>query len=128
MAAVRAPKQWSLTTTETITSIEAWENNLKYILSLDHNFAPFLTAGATWLKKTNASPLRGFTDDDEDIPQIQRRTAAQKVTHLEMMLGQIANYAPLFLVIRLYEIRPPSAVYGKPFDNITACNLLVPAS
>jgi hypothetical protein len=67
MAAVRAPKQWSLTTTETITSIEAWENNLKYILSLDHNFASFLTAGATWLKKTNASPLRGFTDDGEAI-------------------------------------------------------------
>jgi hypothetical protein len=78
MAAVRAPKQWSLTTTETITSIEAWENNLKYILSLEHTFVSFLTAGATWLKKTNASP------------QIQRRTAAQKVTHLKMMLGQIS--------------------------------------
>ena len=36
-------------------------------------------------------PLRGFTDDGEAIPQIQRRTAAQKVTHPEMMLGQIAN-------------------------------------
>jgi hypothetical protein len=40
-------------------------------------------------------PLRGFTDDGEAIPQIQRRTAAQKVTHLELMLGQIANYAPV---------------------------------
>ena len=110
MAAVRAPKQWSLTTTETITSIEAWENNLKYILSLDHNFAPFLTAGATWLKKTNASPLRGFTDDDEDIPQIQRRTAAQKVTHLEMMLGQIANYAPV--ISRNTIVRNSTSISG----------------
>jgi predicted transposase YbfD/YdcC len=110
MAAFRAPKQWSLTTTETITSIEAWENNLKYILSLDHNFASFLTADATWLKKTNASPLRGFTNDAEDIPQIQRRNAAQKVTHLEMMLGQIANYAPV--ISRNTIVRNSTSISG----------------
>jgi hypothetical protein len=110
MAAVRAPKQWSLTTTETITSIEAWENILKYILSLDHNFASFLTAGATWLKKTNASPLRAFTDDGEAIPQIQSRTAAQKVTHLEMMLGQIANYAPV--ISRNTIVRNSTSISG----------------
>ena len=95
MANARAPKQWSLTTNETISSIEAWENNLKYILSLDPNFACFLTDGATWLKKTNAARLRGFTDDNEDVPTVQRRTVAQNVTHFEMMLGQIANFAPI---------------------------------
>jgi hypothetical protein len=95
MANARAPKQWSLTTNETISSIEARENNLKYILSLDPNFACFLTDGATWLTKTNAAPLGGFTDDNEDVPTVQRRTGAQKVTHVEMMLGQIANFAPI---------------------------------
>ena len=95
MASVRAPKQWSLTTHETITSIEAWENNLKYTLSLDPNFAAFLTDTATWGKKTNASPLRGFIDDDEPVPAPRRRTATQKATHLDMLLGQIANYAPV---------------------------------
>lgn len=110
MAGVRAPKQWSLTTTETITSIEAWENNLKYILSLDPNFASFLTDEATWLKKTNASPLRGFTDDDDEVPAIRRRTAAQKVTHLEMMLGQIANYAPV--ISRNTIVRNSTSVNG----------------
>jgi hypothetical protein len=83
MAAVRAPKQWSLTTTETITSIEAWENNLKYILSLDHNFASFLTAFVAKGNKCLSSPW------------FYLRCAAQKVTHPEMMLGQIANYAPV---------------------------------
>ncbi len=110
MAGVRAPKQWSLTTNETISSIEAWENNLKYILSLDPNFACFLTDGATWLKKTNAAPLRGFTDDNEDVPTVQRRTGAQKVTHLEMMLGQIANYAPI--ISRNTIVRNSTSVNG----------------
>ena len=36
-----------------------------------------------------------FTDVSEEIPMIQRCTAAQKATHLEMMLGQIASYAPI---------------------------------
>ena len=94
MAGVRAPKQWSLTTTETITSIKVWEYNIKYILFLDPTFASFLTDEPSWLKKSNASPLRGFTDDDEGVPAIQLKTAAQKVTHLEMMLGKIANYVP----------------------------------
>ena len=95
MTSHRAPKQWSLSSNETITSIDAWENNLKYILSLDPNFAEFLTDGSSWGKKTNATPLRGFSNDPESVPAARRRTAAQKVTHLEMMLGQIANYAPI---------------------------------
>lgn len=94
MTTTRAPKQWSLTKTETITTFEAWRQNLMYILSLDPNFAPFLSENTTWLKKSQG-PLRGLTDDDENIPQAQRRTAQQKLTHLELMLGQIANYCPV---------------------------------
>ena len=95
MAAIRAPKQWSLTKTENITSFEAWRQNLVYTLSLDQNFAPFLVEGFTWLKKTAAAPLRGFADDDETVPEASRKTAAQKVNLLELMLGQIANYCPI---------------------------------
>ena len=110
MAGVRAPKQWSLTTNETISSIEAWENNLKYILSLDPNFASFLTDGATWQKKTNTTPMRGFEDDNEEVPVIRRRTAAQKVTHLDMMLGQIANYVPV--ISRNTIVRNSTSING----------------
>ena len=94
MTSHRAPKQLSLSSNETITSIEARENNLKYILSLDPNFSDFLIDGLSWGKKTNTTPLRGFSNDLGSAPAV-RRTAAQKVTHLEMMLGQIANYAPI---------------------------------
>ena len=66
-----------------------------YTLSLDSNFAPFLAEDATWGKKTKARPLRGFTDDGEDVPTAKRQTAQQKVNFLELMLGQIANYCPV---------------------------------
>ncbi|CAG2186669.1 unnamed protein product [Mytilus edulis] len=95
VTSTRAPKQWSLSKVETITSFEAWRQNLQYTLSLDQNFAAFLVDGFTWLKKTNANPLRGIVDDGEAVAEANRRTAAQKCTHLDLMLGQIANYCPI---------------------------------
>ena len=95
MTSHRLPKQWSRSSNESITSIEAWKNNLKYILSFDPNFADFLTDRSLWGKKTNATPLRDCPNDRESVPAARRRTAAQKVTHLETMLGQITNYAPV---------------------------------
>ena len=92
MSSARAPKHWSLTKQETITSFEAWRHNLKYTLSLDPNFAPFLVDGVSWPKKIPSTPLRGFESDGEDVPAPQRRTAEQKVTHLELLLSQIANF------------------------------------
>ena len=93
MSTLRAPKQWSLTKNETITSFESWRQNLVYSLSLDPGFAPFLVTGTTWTKKTNANPLRGLVDDPEGTPN--RRNAAQKVAQLDLMLGQIANFCPI---------------------------------
>lgn len=89
----RAPKQWCLTKTETVNSFENWRQNLLYSLSLDQNFAPFLTETARWEKKTRNVPLRGMVSDNEDTPGA--RTAQQKVTMLELMLGQIANFCPV---------------------------------
>ena len=91
----RAPKQWCLTKTETINSFENWRQNLTYTLSLDSHFAQFLAEDCTWLKKTKAQPLRGFVSDDESVPEAHRLTAQQKVSFLELMLGQIANYCPI---------------------------------
>ena len=87
----RAPKQWSLTKNETITTFEAWRQNLQYSLSLGTNFAPFLVDNFSWMKKASTSPQRGLTSDGEDVPISRRRTANQKNVHLELMLGQIIN-------------------------------------
>ena len=95
MNSSRAPKQWSLTKNESITSFEAWRQNLQYSLSLDANFAPFLADTFTWQKKSSTAPNRGLTSDGEAVPEARRRTAAQKNVHLELMLGQIANFCPV---------------------------------
>jgi len=54
--------------------IEARENNLKYILSLDPNFANFFTDGSSWGKKANARPLRGISNDPDSVAVARRRT------------------------------------------------------
>ena len=95
MANSRAPKQWTLTKAETLNSFTNWKENLMYTLSLDNNFAPFLLDGVTWLRKSPTTPNRGFTDGGENVPEVRRRTANQKCAHLELMLGQIANYATI---------------------------------
>ena len=95
MAANRAPKQWCLTKTETVNSYENWRQNLLYTLSLDPIFLRYLEDGATWGKKTRANPHRNFVDDDQNVPEARRKTRAQKVRTLELMLGQIANYTPI---------------------------------
>ena len=95
MAPPRAPKQWLLTKVETVNSFESWQQHLQYVLSLDPNFAPFLVSGASWEKKTKSNATRGFVDDTVPIPTESRKTAAQKVTLLELMLGQIANFCPV---------------------------------
>ena len=92
---IRAPKQWCLTKVETVNSYENWRQNLLYTLSLDPNFLPYLEEGATWGKKTRANPHRNFVDDGDDVPEANRKTRAQKVRTLELMLGQIANYTPI---------------------------------
>ena len=95
MANNRAPKQWCLTKSETITSVENWKQNIIYTLSLDANFAPYLVEGATWRKKIKSDPLRGLANDGSTVPEARRKTAAQKVSILELMLGQIANLCPI---------------------------------
>ena len=95
--AARAPKQWPLSKQETITSFENWRQNILYVLSLDPKFEPYLEDNASWLKKSPATPNRGFTDDTArtNIPKQDRLSAAQKAKILELMLGQIANFCPV---------------------------------
>ena len=87
----KAPKQWQLSTEETITSFNAWKGNLLYHLSLDSNFSPFLEPDFVWTKGGN----RGLTADGEDVPANVRKTATQKKIQLELFLGQIANFCPV---------------------------------
>ena len=89
----RAPKQWKLTKDETINLFESWRQNLLYGFSQEKIFAPFLET--TWQKKTATNPHRGLQDDGSSVPEAKRLTATQKNTHLELLLGQIANFCPI---------------------------------
>ena len=93
MATSKAPKQWTLSKDETLNSYNNWKENLIYTLSLDSNFSPFLKDDAKWTKASTTDPNRGLTDDDTSIDATTRKTKEQKVIQLNMMLGQIANYA-----------------------------------
>ena len=84
----RAPKIWSLTTSETFTTFTNWKENLTYSLSLDARFAPLMQDDATW--EDGDAVDHGYVDDPVD--NANRQTAAQKVRLLHLMLGQIANY------------------------------------
>ena len=85
-----------LSKTETANSFESLRQNFIYTLSLDEKFATFLIDDVTWLKKTKANAAhRGFANDCDDIAEGGRRTAAQKIVDLELMLGQIANFCPV---------------------------------
>ena len=87
-----APKQWTLSENETLNSFEAWKNNLLFSLQLDNRFTAFLANDFTWNKKSrNAADTRGLTADAGE----NGLTAAQKCIYLEMLLGQVANFAPI---------------------------------
>ena len=105
MASPRTPKQWLLTKVETVSSFESCHQNLQYVLSLDPNLAPFLVSGATWEKKTKSNATRGFVDDTAPIPKESRKTAAQKVTLLELMLGTFVLLSPgILLFVALLQL------------------------
>ena len=84
-ASSRAPKQWALGKVETVTTFNAWKDNLLYILSLEVKFAPFLVADATWSKYSSTDANRAFTDD----PGVNNNpptgiTKEEKVKHLNV--------------------------------------------
>ena len=87
----RPPRQWVLTEDETINSFASWQSNLKYYLSLNNDFAPYLTAN--WQKSSVAH--HGLTDDPAGGDD--RKTAAQKAIVLDRMLGIVAQYSPSLL-------------------------------
>ena len=66
-----------------------------YILTLDESTSQFIKS--TWLKASKKDPYRGFKSDTPESEPIEskRKSAATKVSQLELMLGQIANFAPI---------------------------------
>ena len=86
---VRAPKLEHLNKVETITSFHNWKETMIYSLYLDDAFKPYLKENVTWGLKTSTALYRGFVDDVGE----NALTREDKCAILDLMLGQIANYA-----------------------------------
>jgi hypothetical protein len=95
----RAPKPWKLSEEETLSSYNAWKNNLLYYCKCDDDFCPFVQRDAKWTKISPDSPTRGLVDDTTGA----KLTAAKKLMHLERMLGFISQYVPHFLATDITE-------------------------
>ena len=89
----RPPRQWVLTEEETINSFASWQSNLKYYLSLNAEFAPYLAAD--WRKSSVAN--HGLADDPDTVAAADRKTGVQKAIVLDRMLGIVAQYSPSLL-------------------------------
>ena len=63
-----------------------------YNLQQDKNFSVFLKDKAKWGGLTSANPERGLTDDGENVTN--PLTKEQKASHLNSLLGFIAQHAP----------------------------------
>ena len=91
MASFKPPKPYRLSKVETITSFENWKQNQIYNLRLDPNFGPFMAKYTSWKKDSTKNRNRGFEDDTAGD---NKKTAAEKMGLLTLMLDQIASWCP----------------------------------
>ena len=86
----RPPKQEVLKENETISSFTAWQSSLLYYLSENDQYARFHDPRSVWQRKSVVN--RGLVDDDEPIPEADRKTAVQKNIILQRMLDIILSF------------------------------------
>ena len=92
MMAAKPPGVKELSKSETLSSFLAWQGNLTYNLSLNPNFAEFLSDDVRWLPRSESN-TRGF-ENAYDHNRKLLATGAQRASFLETMLGMIAGYTP----------------------------------
>ena len=83
-----APKVEKLRKKESPAEFESWRENIMFTLTMDGSFEEFLEDNYTW-QETSVNN-RGL-QPDTDIPP--GKTAKQKASLLQLMLGSIASYA-----------------------------------
>ena len=91
----RVPKPEKLSENETITGFASWKQNIRYNISLNNNWAPFLEPAYTWSKKSVTN--RGLVSDGDGVDENRRKTAVQKCIQLDRMIGYVAQYSPSLL-------------------------------
>ena len=85
-----APKVEKLRKKESPAEFESWRENLMFNLTMDGSFEEFLEDNYTW--RATSVNNRGLLPDDTIPPG---KTAKQKASLLQLLLGSIASYAPV---------------------------------
>ena len=106
MNIAHGPKIRTLTTNESVSSLEAWKSNILYGLRLNEDFREYLEENFVFGRKTKASPSRRLVDIcrkekvKEGDPPTEReilvivKSKEERSVEVELLLEQIANYCP----------------------------------
>ena len=99
------PKVRTLTSKETISSLETWKSTVIYGLRLNPEFREFLEDSFVWGKKSSTYPHRHLNDvfekqtikddegnDKEILVRVQRKE--DRAAIVDLLLDQICNYCP----------------------------------
>lgn len=107
MSLKHGPKPKSLTSNETLNSLEIWKNNITYGLKMNPDFRPYLVEGFSWGKKSRIRPYRNLTDvvvhheaTEDAVTHVKTeaydeivKSREDRALDVDLLLDQIANYA-----------------------------------
>ena len=88
----KPPKPYKLDEEVNFAAFSGWRSNIEYNLQQDPNFAQFLVPDFRWAKSDVRD--RGLLAVGSGANRV---SGAQRVVHLNQMLGLIAQYVPCFL-------------------------------
>ena len=106
MNIAHGPKVRTLTTSETVSSLESWKANVLYGLRLNPDFRDYLDENFIFGKKTKYMPSRNLKDIfrsdtvTEGDPPVQKevlvkiKSREERAVEVELLLEQVANYCP----------------------------------
>lgn len=101
------PKVRTLTSSESLCSLESWKSTVVYGLRLNPEFKEYLAEGFVWGKKTRNNPSRDLediyikrviTDPDDETKQkevlVKDRSKEERCDVVDLLLEQVSNYCP----------------------------------
>lgn len=99
------PKIKSLSTSESVSSLESWKANITYALQLNPTFSEYIQEDYIFGKKNKHFPFRRLQDvyikettkneKGEDVEVlVKSKGKEQRCTDVDTLLQQIANYCP----------------------------------
>ena len=109
MNLAHGPKIRTLTTNESLSSLEQWKSNVIYGLRLNSDFREYLEDGFNFGRKSRANPTRDLADiyrkeqhtvkdgNGKDVVQevlVKVKSKEDRTFDVDLLLDQAPNYCP----------------------------------